>query len=78
MNGAKQASDSALVTGSAEMKWTNGLSLAGTFEGEFSNVTTSYAGKASSDTHGDVRCLLLGQYRKNHAHFVLPIKRTEY
>ena len=37
--------DSALVTGSAEMKWLNGFSLAGTFEGEFSNVTTSYAGK---------------------------------
>jgi hypothetical protein len=27
------------------MKWTNGWSAAGTFEGEFSNVTTSYAGK---------------------------------
>jgi autotransporter-associated beta strand protein len=45
VNGAKQASDSALVTGSAEMKWLNGFSLAGTFEGEFSNVTASYAGK---------------------------------
>jgi autotransporter-associated beta strand protein len=45
VNGARQASDSALVTGSAEMKWLNGFSLAGTFEGEFSNVTTSYAGK---------------------------------
>jgi uncharacterized protein with beta-barrel porin domain len=45
VNGAVQASDSALVTGSAEMKWLNGFSLAGTFEGEFSNVTTSYAGK---------------------------------
>jgi uncharacterized protein with beta-barrel porin domain len=45
VNGAQQASDSALVTGSAEMKWLNGFSLAGTFEGEFSNVTTSYAGK---------------------------------
>jgi hypothetical protein len=33
------------VTGSAEMKWLNGFSLAGTFEGEFSNVTESYAGK---------------------------------
>jgi hypothetical protein len=30
---------------SAEMKWLNGFSLAGTFEGEFSNVTTSCAGK---------------------------------
>ena len=45
VNGARQASDSALVTGSAEMKWLNGFSLAGTFEGEFSNVTASYAGK---------------------------------
>jgi autotransporter-associated beta strand protein len=45
VNGAAQASDSALVTGSAEMKWLNGFSLAATFEGEFSNVTSSYAGK---------------------------------
>jgi autotransporter-associated beta strand protein/probable HAF family extracellular repeat protein len=45
VNGAAQASDAALVTGSAEMKWLNGLSLAATFEGEFSGVTRSYAGK---------------------------------
>jgi uncharacterized protein with beta-barrel porin domain len=45
VNGARHAPDSALVTASAEMKWLNGFSLAGTFEGEFSNVTTSYAGK---------------------------------
>jgi uncharacterized protein with beta-barrel porin domain len=45
VNGAAQASDAALVTGSAEMKWLNGFSLAATFEGEFSNVTASYAGK---------------------------------
>jgi uncharacterized protein with beta-barrel porin domain len=45
VNGAAQASDSALVTASAEMKWLNGFSLAATFEGEFSKVTTSYAGK---------------------------------
>ncbi|HEV7881147.1 autotransporter outer membrane beta-barrel domain-containing protein [Bradyrhizobium sp.] len=45
VNGAAQASDSALVTGSVEMKWLNGFSLAGTFEGEFSGVTRSYAGK---------------------------------
>jgi uncharacterized protein with beta-barrel porin domain len=45
VNGAAQASDSALVTGSAEMKWLNGFSLASTFEGEFSSVTRSYAGK---------------------------------
>jgi uncharacterized protein with beta-barrel porin domain len=45
VNGATRAADSALVTASAEMKWLNGFSLGGTFEGEFSNVTTSYAGK---------------------------------
>jgi len=45
VNGARHAPDSALVTASAEMKWLNGFSLAGTFEGEFSDVTTSYAGK---------------------------------
>jgi hypothetical protein len=27
------------------MKWINGWSTAATFEGEFSNVTRSYAGK---------------------------------
>ena len=45
MNGAAQASDSALTTASAEMNWINGWSVAATFEGEFSSVTTSYAGK---------------------------------
>ena len=45
VNGAAQASDSALVTASAEMKWMNGWSTAATFEGEFSDVTESYAGK---------------------------------
>jgi uncharacterized protein with beta-barrel porin domain len=45
VNGAMHAPDSALLTASAEMKWLNGFSLAGTFEGEFSNVTISYAGK---------------------------------
>jgi uncharacterized protein with beta-barrel porin domain len=45
VNGAAQASDSALVTASAEMKWINGWSVAATFEGEFSEVTSSYAGK---------------------------------
>ncbi len=45
VNGAAQASDSALTTASAEMKWTNGWSAAATFEGEFSDVTSSYAGK---------------------------------
>jgi uncharacterized protein with beta-barrel porin domain len=45
VNGAAQPSDAALVTGSAEMKWLNGFSLAATFEGEFSDVSRSYAGK---------------------------------
>lgn len=27
------------------MKWLNGFSLAGSLEGEFSNLTRSYAGK---------------------------------
>ncbi|WP_245284457.1 autotransporter domain-containing protein [Bradyrhizobium sp. WSM2254] len=47
VNGAAQASDSALTTASIEMKWLNGWSAAATFEGEFSNVTSSYAGKGS-------------------------------
>jgi len=45
VNGAAQASDSALVTASVERNWRNGWSAAATFEGEFSNVTSSYAGK---------------------------------
>ena len=46
VNGATQAREAALVTASAEMAWLNGWTLAGTFEGEFSNVTrSSYAGK---------------------------------
>jgi uncharacterized protein with beta-barrel porin domain len=45
VNGAAQAKDSALTTASAEIKWINGWSAAATFEGEFSNVTRSYAGK---------------------------------
>ncbi|WP_458180180.1 autotransporter outer membrane beta-barrel domain-containing protein [Bradyrhizobium sp. 14AA] len=45
VNGAAMASDSALVTASAEKKWLNGWSAAATFEGEFSVVTRSYAGK---------------------------------
>jgi hypothetical protein len=45
VNGAAQAHDSALVTSAAEMKWLNGWSAAAIFEGQFSNVTNSYAGK---------------------------------
>jgi uncharacterized protein with beta-barrel porin domain len=45
VNGAAQSRDAALTTASAEMRWLNGWSAAATFEGEFSNVTRSYAGK---------------------------------
>jgi uncharacterized protein with beta-barrel porin domain len=47
VNGAAQARDAALVSAGAEIGWRNGLSLAGTFEGEFSNTTESYAGKGT-------------------------------
>jgi uncharacterized protein with beta-barrel porin domain len=45
VGGAAQAHDSALTTASVEMKWMNGWSVAASFEGEFSDVTRSYAGK---------------------------------
>ncbi|MDB5676851.1 MAG: hypothetical protein JWM65_3833, partial [Sphingomonas bacterium] len=45
VSGAAQSPDKALTTASAEVKWRNGLSLAATFEGEFSNNSSSYAGK---------------------------------
>jgi uncharacterized protein with beta-barrel porin domain len=45
VNGASQARDSALTTASVETKWLNGWSAAVTFEGEFSSVKSSYAGK---------------------------------
>ena len=45
VNGAAQARDAALTTASAEMKWLNGWAAAATFEGEFSHITQSYAGK---------------------------------
>lgn len=45
VNGAAPARDATLTTASAEMKFISGLSLAATFEGEFSDVTRSYAGK---------------------------------
>jgi uncharacterized protein with beta-barrel porin domain len=45
VNGARQASDSALTTASAEFTRMNGWSTAATFDGEFSNVSRSYAGK---------------------------------
>jgi autotransporter-associated beta strand protein len=45
VNGVAPARDSALVTTAAELKWLNGFSLAATFDGAFSDVTRSYAGK---------------------------------
>jgi T5SS/PEP-CTERM-associated repeat protein/autotransporter-associated beta strand protein len=45
VNGAAPARDAALVSASAETKWLNGVSVAASFDGEFSNVTESYAGK---------------------------------
>ncbi len=45
VHGAALAPDAALVTASAETRWRNGLSPAATFEGEFSNVTNSCAGR---------------------------------
>jgi autotransporter-associated beta strand protein len=45
VNGAAPAHDSALVSASAEMKWTNNWSVAATLDSEFSSVTQSFAGK---------------------------------
>ena len=45
VTGAAQARDAALVSASAEVKWMNGFSLAGVFDGEFSDQTRGYAGK---------------------------------
>jgi uncharacterized protein with beta-barrel porin domain len=45
VTGAAQARDAALVSASADVRWMNGISLAGVFEGEFSGQTRGYAGK---------------------------------
>ena len=45
VNGAAQPHDSALTTASVELEWRNGWSTAATFDGEFSGITRSYAGK---------------------------------
>lgn len=45
VNGARQSAHAALTSASAEVTFTNGISLAATFDGEFSDVTQSYAGK---------------------------------
>ena len=47
VNGARGADDAALLTAAAEKKWLNGWSVAATFEGEFSRVSTSYTGKGA-------------------------------
>lgn len=47
VNGAVPSKDLALVSAGAEMKWQNSLSVFGTFEGEFSESTSGYAGKGS-------------------------------
>jgi autotransporter-associated beta strand protein len=51
VSGAAPARDAALTTASAEMAFISGLSLAATFEGEFSDVTRSYAGKGTVRYH---------------------------
>ncbi|WP_312015469.1 autotransporter domain-containing protein [Bradyrhizobium manausense] len=45
VNGAALSRDAALTTAAVQMNWLNGWSASATFEGEFSNVTRSYAGK---------------------------------
>jgi uncharacterized protein with beta-barrel porin domain len=45
VNGARPDADSALVSGSAEVKWLSGFSVAATFDGEFSGNVTTYSGK---------------------------------
>jgi len=47
VNGARAAPDAALLSAGAELAWASGISIAGTFEGEFSNSTQSYAGKGT-------------------------------
>jgi autotransporter-associated beta strand protein len=45
VSGASPARDAALTTASAELRFASGISLAATFDGEFSDLTRSYAGK---------------------------------
>jgi uncharacterized protein with beta-barrel porin domain len=47
VNGAQPSANAALASLGAEMKWHNGWSVAGRFEGEFSHTTAGYAGKGS-------------------------------
>lgn len=45
VNGARPAANAALTTAEAEWRFVSGISVGATFEGEFSEVTRSYAGK---------------------------------
>ncbi|HEY0331867.1 MAG TPA: autotransporter domain-containing protein [Rhodopseudomonas sp.] len=45
VGGAAVARDAALTTAQAELSFANGISLSASFEGEFSDVSRSYAGK---------------------------------
>jgi uncharacterized protein with beta-barrel porin domain len=45
VNGAMPSHDALLTSASAELAWSNGVSVAATFDGEFSATTASYAGK---------------------------------
>jgi uncharacterized protein with beta-barrel porin domain len=46
-NGAQPSANAALASLGAEMKWHNGWTVAGSFDGEFSRTTAGYAGKGS-------------------------------
>jgi outer membrane autotransporter protein len=46
VNGAAPPHDLALLTSGAELRWRNGWSLMGKFDGEFSNRSQTYAGTA--------------------------------
>jgi autotransporter-associated beta strand protein len=45
VNGARPAANAALTTAEAEWRFASGISVGASFEGEFSDVTRSYAGK---------------------------------
>jgi uncharacterized protein with beta-barrel porin domain len=46
VNGAKPASDLAVVTAGAELRLAQGISLMGKFDGEFGQGTSTYTGTA--------------------------------
>ncbi len=47
VNGAQPSANAALASLGAEMKWHNGWTLAGSFDGEFSRTVAAYTGKGS-------------------------------